>query len=153
MTESDKKAPVEEKRKKLRGKKKMLLESLKGQLGVVTTACKQAGVSRETHYKWLRTDENYKAWVMDLPELTHDFAENALLKLIGDGDPKAIIFYLKTKAKERGYVEKQEIEYMGGSATFNLIEKSVEEIKNAKDHDREERDNNKSEASGDSESS
>ena len=39
-----------------------------------------------------------------------DFAESQLHKQIRDGNSTATIFFLKTKGKKRGYVERQEIE-------------------------------------------
>ena len=39
-----------------------------------------------------------------------DFAESQLHKQINDGSTTATIFLLKTKGKDRGYVEKQQIE-------------------------------------------
>ena len=124
MTKSAKKA--------LRGKKKLMIEALTSQLGVITAACLQVGISRETHYRWLRESENYKLWVEELPELTLDFVENALLKQIKEGNITSIIFFLKTRGKARGYIERTEVAHTGAATTFNIIEKSVEEIKNAK---------------------
>lgn len=93
------------KRKALTGKKKKMYEALRSQLGVISAAARIAKIDRTTHYLWLNNDENYKEWVADIPEETHDFAENALLKQIKNGNVTSIIFYLKTKAKHRGWVE------------------------------------------------
>ena len=89
--------------------KKALIEALEKSLGVVSTACKAAGVSRDTHYRWLREDPDYKEQVEELAEVAVDFAESHLHKLIKDGNPAATIFFLKTKGKNRGYIERQEI--------------------------------------------
>ena len=104
---------ITKKKKKLIGRKKAMYEALKGQLGVITAAAKQIGISRETHYSWLRENENYRRWVEELPELTLDFAENALFKEIKKGNMTGIIFYLKTKGKSRGFIEQQEIKHTG----------------------------------------
>jgi len=90
-------------------KKKALLEALEKSLGVITQACKMAGVHRSTHYEWMKSDAEYKAAVDELSEVALDFAESKLHKLIDQGNPAATIFYLKTKGKHRGYVERQEI--------------------------------------------
>lgn len=89
--------------------KKALVEALEKSLGVVSTACKAAGISRDTHYRWLKEDPEYKAQVEELSEVAVDFAESHLHKLIKDGNPAATIFFLKTKGKNRGYIERQEI--------------------------------------------
>ena len=44
-----------------------------------------------------------------------DFAECKLLDLIKSGDRTAIIFYLKCKGKERGYIERKEFSGPDGS--------------------------------------
>jgi hypothetical protein len=95
--------------------KKRLLEALEASLGVVTTACKAAKVSRDTHYRWIKEDPLYAAAVQELSDVAVDFAESNLHKLIQEGNPSATIFYLKTKGKKRGYVETTDIT-TGGNA-------------------------------------
>ena len=114
------------KKKKLRGRKKLMIEALGSELGVVTTAAKKAKIHRDTHYEWIKTDPNYKAWVIAIPELVLDFAENALLRKIKSGNVPSIIFFLKTKGKSRGYVEKQEIEIDSKVSMFTKEERAAE---------------------------
>ena len=101
--------------------KKALLEALESSLGVVTTACKKVGVARVTYYDYYNKDEAFKASVDDLSNVALDFAESMLHKQIKDGIPSSTIFYLKTKGKKRGYVEKQEID-ISGSVSSLLFE-------------------------------
>ena len=91
------------------GKKKML-EELEYNLGIVSTSCLNADVSRATHYRWLQEDPEYKAYVKDIQEIAIDFVESKLYDKIKENDTACIIFYLKTKAKHRGYIERQQIE-------------------------------------------
>jgi hypothetical protein len=91
-------------------RKKDLLDALERSLGIVSTACEKVGVDRKTHYNWLKDDAEYKDAVRAIEERTIDFAESHLHALIKDKNPAATIFFLKTKGKNRGYVERQEIE-------------------------------------------
>ena len=91
--------------------KKALIEALEKSLGVVTTACKLVGVNRSTFYQYVKDDPEFAEAVKDINEVTIDFAESQLHKQIKDGNTTATIFYLKTKGKKRGYVEKTEIDF------------------------------------------
>lgn len=91
-------------------KKEAMLEALERSLGIVTTACNACGINRSTHYDWMKKDPDYKQAVRDIENRTLDFAESHLHQLIRQGNPAATIFFLKTKGKARGYVERQEIE-------------------------------------------
>jgi len=91
-------------------KKAAMLEALEKSLGIVSTACKMVDISRQTHYAWLKADEEYKSAVNSIQDSVLDFAESHLYKLVKDGNPAATIFFLKTKGKKRGYIERQEIE-------------------------------------------
>jgi hypothetical protein len=90
--------------------KKAMLEALEKSLGVVTTACKSVGIGRTTHYMWLDEDPEYRRNVESISDIAVDFAESSLHKQIKDGNPTSTIFFLKTKGKKRGYVERQEID-------------------------------------------
>ena len=86
-----------------------MIEALEKSLGVVTTACKSVGISRQTHYEWYKEDESYRKQVDDIADIALDFAESQLHKQIQNGEVSSTIFYLKTKGKKRGYVERTEI--------------------------------------------
>jgi len=91
-------------------KKGLMLDALEKSLGIVSTACKMVDISRQTHYAWLKADEEYKKAVNSIQDGVLDFAESHLYKLVKEGNPAATIFFLKTKGKKRGYIERQEIE-------------------------------------------
>ena len=91
-------------------KKGLMLEALEKSLGIVSTACKMVDISRQTHYAWMKADEEYKKAVNSIQDGVLDFAESHLYKLVKEGNAAATIFFLKTKGKKRGYIERQEIE-------------------------------------------
>jgi len=125
--------------------KKAMIEALEKSLGIVTTAAKAAEIDRSTHYAWLREDEEYKEAVEAISDMAIDFAESQLNKLMRGAvhqvvtnkgeiveikdapNPSSIIFYLKTKGKKRGYVEKQEIEVSGEREIFKGLDLNIEE--------------------------
>lgn len=94
--------------------KKRMLEALEKSLGIVTSAAKIANINRSMHYDWMRDDPEYKKAVDELSDMTLDFAESQLHKQIKDGNTTATIFYLKTKGKQRGYVERTEVVHETG---------------------------------------
>lgn len=77
--------------------------------GNLTKACKQVKLSRNTVYNWLKQHPELKDRVADAREKTIDYVEDQLFDLIKKKDKTAIIFFLKCKAKDRGYVERQEV--------------------------------------------
>tara|TARA_R100000908_G_C3634057_1_gene73487 strand:- start:42 stop:401 length:360 start_codon:yes stop_codon:yes gene_type:complete len=100
-------------------KKETLLKALENSLGVVTIACKSADIPRSTYYKWLKEDQVFKQQVDDIENVALDFAESQLHKQIKDNSTSATIFYLKTKGKKRGYIEKAELDITTGGKTLN----------------------------------
>ena len=103
--------------------KKKLLDALADARGIVSTACNNCDISRTTFYNYVNEDEDFKSKVEEINEAAIDYVESKLFeKITGvstigrdgevyDNPPSdtAIIFYLKTKGKKRGYVERQEV--------------------------------------------
>lgn len=87
--------------------KEKFLELLAKNAGNVSRACKALGCSRRAYYDWYKEDA-FKFVVDEIQESLIDDAESQLQKLIKEGNPVSILFFLKTKAKSRGYIERQE---------------------------------------------
>jgi hypothetical protein len=94
---------------KLETKKQTFIECLKANIGNITKACEQLQISRQTYYNWLN-DAEFRENINNIDEFILDRVEQALLTQIENGNIAGIIFYLKTKGKKRGYVEKAEVE-------------------------------------------
>jgi hypothetical protein len=109
-------------------KKEALLKALEKSLGVVTTACKQLDISRATYYRWLSEDEEFSKSAKDIQDVALDFVESKLFEQIQDSSTAATIFYLKTKGKKRGYVERSELDLQSGDepVKINVNIKGVE---------------------------
>jgi hypothetical protein len=125
--------------------KKAMIEALEKSLGIVTTAAKTVGIDRTTHYTWLKEDEAYREAVEGISDMAIDFAESQLNQLMqgakhqvvtNKGDiveikdapnPSSIIFFLKTKGKKRGYIERTEIEVSKETEIFKGLDLNIEE--------------------------
>jgi len=92
--------------------KDQFLEVFANKLGNVSKACEATDISRRTFYNWLK-EEDFSSKVEDVREGLIDFAEAQLLSNIKEGKTAEILFYLKTKGKKRGYIERQEVETVG----------------------------------------
>ena len=78
-------------------------------MGIISQAAKKIGVDRGTPYKWMKQDPEFKERVDEVINVPLDYVEGKLFEQISAGNITGIIFYLKTKGKKRGYVERQEI--------------------------------------------
>lgn len=87
-------------------KKASFLSALKASKGIIQTACDTCGITRAMFYRWRDGDSGFKAKYDEVNEGQIDKVESKLLRRIDDGDTTAIIFYLKTKGKSRGYSER-----------------------------------------------
>jgi hypothetical protein len=90
--------------------KKRLLTALQESKGNVFIACINANVSRSTFYNYFNQDKEFKQQVNEINESAIDHVESKLMQKIDEGETTAIIFYLKTKGRKRGYSEKIEVQ-------------------------------------------
>lgn len=100
---------------------------------VVQVACKKAGVSRATYYRWCKSDKNFKKQAEEaLREgigLINDLAESKLITNINEQNMTAIIYWLKNHHPD--YKEKLEISAKSDNVSLSkeqreIIQKAVE---------------------------
>ena len=94
-------------------KKKKFLQAFELVGGSIKSACVKAGVSRSSYYRWVDSndesfDKDFRQAVEDILQERGDFVESKLMLNIAKGDTTAIIFYAKTKLKDRGYITVEE---------------------------------------------
>ena len=100
--------------------KEALITAINHFKGNISEIAYSLNVSRQTVYNYLRDDEDMWSILEDARENLIDLAESKLIKLIEQENPQVIMFTLKTLGKNRGYVEKQEIDQT--NKQINIIE-------------------------------
>jgi len=105
---------IVKKQQKQHTKKEAFLKALEKSLGIMSQAAKKVGIDRTTPYRWMKEDEVFEDQVTEIQNVVGDFAETKLYELVNDGVPSAVIFLCKTKFKNRGYIERQEITGLDG---------------------------------------
>lgn len=86
-----------------------VIEAIKGSKGFVSVIAQKLGCQRTYIYRLIEKYPTAKEALENEREGNKDFVEGKLMEQINAGNITGIIFYLKTQAKERGYIEKQEI--------------------------------------------
>ena len=77
--------------------------------GFVTDIARRLGCTRTYVYKLMEKYSTFREAIEEEREGLKDFAEGKLLEQINEGNMTGIIFYLKTQAKDRGYIERHEV--------------------------------------------
>ena len=81
--------------------------------GLLTIAATRAGVSYATINRYAAEYPSVQQAIQDAKESMLDFTEGKLFQAIREGDKTAILFYLKTQGKSRGYIEQASVEVTG----------------------------------------
>lgn len=77
--------------------------------GLLTAVAERAKLNYSTVWRYARDYPSVKEALQEAKEKLLDFAESKLYTAIKKGELVAILFFLKTKGKARGYTERQEI--------------------------------------------
>jgi len=102
-----------------RFKTKQVIEAIELAKGNITQASRLLKCNRNTIYGYINRYSTVKDAYERVNEETIDYVEDKLMAQITRGNITAIIFYLKTKAKHRGYVERQEYQHDGKVVVVN----------------------------------
>lgn len=95
-------------------RKEVFLEAYVDAMCNVSLACNNCKISQSIVYLWRKEDPEFLKRMEDLLEVRIDFYENALDKQAQKGNIAAIAFFLKCRAKNRGYIERTELTGVGG---------------------------------------
>ena len=85
------------------------------------------GCSHQTIYNYRDRYATVRQAMADTKTKRTDYVEDQLMKAIREGNVTAMIFYLKTQAKDRGYIERTEFQHSGSDGkeiTFKIIRSS-----------------------------
>ena len=107
--------------------KKKVIESIQHYNGNISAVARSFGVSRRAVYDFVK-DKHPDLWefVTEQREEWKDDAESELMRqAMEESNTTALIFFLKTQAKDRGYTERQEITGADGA---NLVERIIVEV-------------------------
>lgn len=113
-------------------KKKLFIKAYLENLGSVTTTAMQVKIAKSTYYQWRKSDSKFADYIdnIDVDDFLLGEAKKALLKNIQKGDVASVIFTLKSKGKNEGFTEKQEVAHSGG---FTLNETRIYQEKPAQE--------------------
>lgn len=104
-------------------------KAILGSRGMVQKVADRLGCEWHTAKRYIEQFEETKIAFQNENESMIDFAESKLFEAISEDDLTAIIFYLKTKGRNRGYVEKIQTEHSGAITNkTDLSELTTEEL-------------------------
>lgn len=112
---------------KVQTRKTTFINALKETLGNVTEASKLTGIQRDTHYRYLKDDPEYKLQVEEIANMVFDFVESNLYRQIGKGDTPAMNLYFRYSptAKRRGWQQNLDITSGGDKLQIPAINISI----------------------------
>ncbi len=93
--------------------------------GNLSLTADNLGIDRSTLWEWRKKFPELEQKLHDYDESLGDLAESKLMMAINEGNLTAIIFYLKTKHKGRGYIEGQEIKATVSTAIKSMSQEEA----------------------------
>ena len=105
-------------------KPKLVEQKLRELHGNMAAVARHFGVTRAAVYNCVRRRPKLQEVIEEAREAMKDHAVSALHTAIFKGEAWAICFYLKTQAKDRGYIERTELRH-GGDPTAPAIRTTV----------------------------
>lgn len=89
-------------------------EQIREHKGNVAAVARSFDVTRQAVLSFLKTRPTLQDALKEARETMKDDAESSLYRAVLAGEGWAVCFYLKTQAKDRGYIERTETQLLGG---------------------------------------
>lgn len=93
-----------------------VVEAFESSAGNMSLTAKKLNINRRTLQRWREKFPDLNSKMKDIEEGLIDLCETKLMQAINEGNLTAILFFLKTKGKSRGYIEGQ---FITGSINTN----------------------------------
>lgn len=101
--------------------KQLIGTAIRAAMGNLSQAAENLRITRRTLFKYIERDPGLREIYEDAKEVRIDFVEDGLIQAVRRGREIPMIFFLKTQARHRGYVERQEITgHDGAPIQFNV---------------------------------
>lgn len=75
--------------------------------GIAAATCRELGIAEQTFITWKNKYPHFNKLLEEANESIKDLVEIELIKKIREGDTHVLLFFAKTKLKDRGYSEQQ----------------------------------------------
>lgn len=96
--------------------------AIPGTGGIISAIARKVGCGWHTAARYIEQHATVKQAYDDECERVLDLAETKTIKAIEDGDMQMVRYYLSTKGRKRGYVERQEVTGGdGGPVTLRVV--------------------------------
>lgn len=122
-----------------KAKKRIFVANFVANQGMVQMSCDSVGINRTTYERWCKKDAKFVESLQAAMERKLDKIETKLLNLVEAGDTQATIFSAKCLLKQRGYVEKKDINVTGNMnvniLSIDPISDEVDEVDDDDDND------------------
>lgn len=73
--------------------------------GIAAATCRELGIAEQTFITWKNKYPHFNKLLDEANESVKDLVEVELIKKIREGDTHVLLFFAKTKLKDRGYTE------------------------------------------------
>ena len=104
------------------------VEAIQRANGLISVAARSLGVTRRAVYKARDRHEKIRQAIEDARETTLDFAEGKLIEQIKSGNTTALIFFLKTQGKQRGYIERAQYQRVPDLDLDSMTDEELEAV-------------------------
>jgi hypothetical protein len=85
-------------------------------------ACKKVGVPYCEFNKWIEDDFEFARMVEEVHLHKKNLGEEALMELVEQREPKAVLYFNRTINRDRGYSEKVQLEHSGTVRNEHVLE-------------------------------